>query len=144
MITEMQPGTFPVFERGLNQMLFVQHPQATPLHVVLPDGTRKLSGYVKVAHNLINLYALCQTADRPSELVIEEIVYVDDGDNLKRHVIEKMAPTVLDKESHQVGYVTKLVGQRWGFNLSIDTETGGATIKVDTESPILGLKLRFQ
>lgn len=144
MVTEMQPGTFPVLDRGNNQAMFVQHSQAVPQHVVLPDGVRKMTGYVGVSNASIDLYALCQNSGQFRELVIEEIAYIDAGDNLKKFVMTKMAPTVLDKKDIRVGFVTKLCDLRWGFNLTMDTKTGKATIAVDAESPIVGVKLRFQ
>lgn len=144
MIVEMVPGTFPVLDLANRHTLFVQHTQAVPQHVVHPDGVRKMTGYVRVGNAPINLYTLCQNNGQFRELVIEEIAYIDEGDNLRTFVMTKMAPTVLDKKDIRVGFVTKLCNLRWGFNLVMNTVTGVATLKGDPDSPIVGLKLRFQ
>jgi hypothetical protein len=152
MSEKLSPGQFPVFQRNSNAQLFVQHQQSMPQRVSLPSGDIVETGFVKVTgEESIDLYALCQNDGRSKTMSIKAIAYIDKGDNLQVHSVTRMAPVVLQDPAYvskgvakiDIGHVTKLVGLRWGFHLTLDPKNGQCTIHVDRESPIVGLKLQF-
>jgi hypothetical protein len=150
MIEKHMPGMFPVFNRDTNGELFVQHSQSMPQRVE-SNGEIALTGYLKLSEAGVKLYDICQLGKIPSKLYLKELAYVDDGDNLKIHPLNKMAVIELSDKAYNVGnerivktgFVTKLNGLRWGFNLEFNINTGLCKITSDKESPVVGLKLHF-
>ncbi|WDS62078.1 hypothetical protein [Pseudomonas phage D6] len=152
MSEKLNPGQFPVLQRNNNTQLFVQHQQSMPQRVTVPSGEVVETGFVKITGETpIDLYALCQNDGNSATLSIKQIAYIDEGDNLRFHDVSRMAPAELRNPAYvskgkariEIGHVTKLLGLRWGFNLTLDPKTGACTIYVDRESPIVGLKLQF-
>lgn len=153
MSEKLSAGQFPVLHRGKTHHHFVQHQQALPQRVVLPTGDLVETGYLRVTgEQTFNLYELCQNNGKSEKLVIQNIAYIDDGDNLCDTPVVKLAPIKLNDPAYVsgrsakivVGYTTKICGLRWGFILTLDPRSGVCSIATDQESPIVGLKVQFQ
>lgn len=148
----LKGGQFPILTAGTKE-LFVKHTQSMPMFYHVPDHGRVETGYLKITDTEpFNLFSVCQSTNA-KKLAILELVYVDEGDNLKVHSCVKLAKINLADPAYKVsntgypivyGHTTKLCNKRWGFVLSLDPKTGNCLIRTDKESPIIGLKIRLE
>lgn len=152
MSEKLNAGQFPLLQRGRNLSQFVSHVQSMPQRVSLPSGEIVETGYVKVTgEESIDLYGLCQNDGHSQKLSIKALAYIDEGDNLRDLPITKLSPVNLQDPAYGkvgkakivIGYVTKVCGLRWGFELTLDPLTGQCSIHTDRDSPIVGVKLQF-
>ncbi|BEG72575.1 hypothetical protein [Pseudomonas aeruginosa] len=130
----------PLYQMGKSDKHFAQHLRMPVYRVDIEGVGSVLSSYVKV-DSTFNIFALCGGDEDIRKLKIEEVAYVDSGDNILFHKVTEHDPIEIRRDGlFRFGMVSKMDGLRWGTTFEVDGVTGHAVIKIDRESPIIGVK----
>ena len=135
---------FPHYGLGMTDQFFIKHLRAPLVPVLIRGKSPAQSGYVAV-ETTFNIFKLCVAPTEIRKLKIESVAYVDKDDTILFHEVTPHDPVEISEEgTFRFGMVSKIDGLRWGVNFEIDGITGKSVIKIDRESPIIGVKFSLR
>lgn len=136
-MSEYKKGGVPLLQVLKANKAHVDCPEIPVKRVVLNDGTAVLSGYVKPGVSF-NIWSVCGSKALKG-IVLESLVFRNSEGKIEYLEIRKTEPVTIRGSNFTTGYVTKINNLRWGFQVEINEISGTTMIKVDPNSPVIGV-----
>lgn len=77
------------------------------------------------------------------KIVLTSMDYTDESGESVIHVVKLQNPVEILDSDFEIGYMSKLNGQRWGINVKVDWDTKSITAQADLETPITAINFKL-